>query len=314
MSVFTAFAYIGAIVAFATIFVTESHKSTTETLIMTTDGTGHDGYTCQMISKVTASYEIVSPDSYRGASLAFQLINVIESKAQYEADYAIADPCSMPLEFFPGNRNTPYESFDATYGGATLYMKDTALVALTLVGPAILIMNYSSGAFVNYGINADMSINSIAVDADLHPIFLAAESASVYRVYRLVVNQDGSTDEVLIYSTTQTFEPIILNDNLYNIYLAENTTFTALDVYSDSTAAMNTTLFSTRAGEYITHAAVYNSGSTLKVYYINNTHDATVWENGVLTNLGRHTDCVGITVDEYDTLYFLYFFGGKFCL
>jgi hypothetical protein len=56
ISVLAAFAYIRAIVAFAVIFVSESHKSTTETLIMTTDNTSQDGYACTMISKVTASY------------------------------------------------------------------------------------------------------------------------------------------------------------------------------------------------------------------------------------------------------------------
>jgi hypothetical protein len=311
MSVLAAFAYFGAMVAFVTIFVTESHKSTTETLIMTTDNTGQDGYTCTMISKVTASYEIVSEGMYGIASQAFQLINVIESKAQYQADYAIADPCSQPLEFFPGNRNTLYSSFDVTYGAAALYMEDTAYIALDIVGPTILRMNYTNGEFETYAINTGMSINSIAVDADMHPIFIATELSGAYGVYRLKVAPSGYTAEVLLYNVTTRSAPIVLNDNLYNIYLAENTTFTALDVYSDDSSASNTTLFTTRDGEYITYAAVYNSGSSVKVYYINNKEYATVWEDGVFTDLGRHTECVGITVDGADNYYFLYFDGGK---
>jgi hypothetical protein len=311
MTAFATFAYMGAIIAFTVIFVTESHKSTTETLIMTTDITGQDGYTCRMISKVTDSYEIVSEAGYGSASQAFQLINVIESRRQYETDYAIADPCSKPLAYFPGTRDNLYMAMDVTYGAAALYADDTAFVAVSGASPIILRMNYTSGSSESYWLSADMLMNSLAVDADLQPIFLATESAGVYGVYRLVINSDDSTEEVQIYSTAQPFEPIILNDNLYNIYLAENTTFAALDVYSDSTtgtASINTTLFTTRAGEYITHAAVYNSGSGIvKVYYINNTQDATMWENGVFTSLGQHLGCTGIAVDGSDHHYYLYY-------
>jgi hypothetical protein len=315
MTVFTAFAYIGAVVAFVVIFLTESHKSTTETLIMTTDNTGHDGYTCQMISKVSTSYEITSSVSY-GTSQAFQLINVIESKAEYEADYASAQPCSQPLEFFIGDSFAIFGTHEVTYGGATLYGEDTAVVAYTQVGPSILTMNYTSGRFSTYAVNSAMSIDSIAVDADMSSIFVASSAVGIYNVYRIDVHADNSATEVPIYSVALADPPIILNDNLYNIYLAEHDTFTALDVYSDSTTdttAVNTTLFRTRAGEYITHAAVYNSGDgTIKVYYINNTQDATVWENGVFTNLGQHTDCTGIAVDGSNNYYYLFFVGGNF--
>jgi hypothetical protein len=312
MSVLAVATYIGAIVAFATIFVTESHKSTTETLIMTTDNTGQDGYTCTMISKVTASYEIVSDGPYGSASQAFQLINVIESKAQYQADYAIADPCSQPLVFFPGTPSMPYATQDVTWGGAALYMEDTAVLAIKLSVPTILTMNYTSGQLQTYGIRAKLLIGSIAVDTDANPIFLASDAPSVYRIYRFSVHLDSFTGEELLYTTTLPNQPIILNDNLYNIYLAEHDTFTALDVYSNSNgSASNTTLFTTRDGEYITYAAVYNSGSSIKVYYVNNTDGVNVWEGGVFTGLSGQGSCVGITVDGFDNLYYLFFYAGE---
>jgi hypothetical protein len=311
MTIFATFAYIGAVIAFVVIFLTESHKSTTETLIMTTDNSGQDGYTCTMISKVSAAYSIVSDDGFGSVSQAFQLINVIESRLEYQVDYAIADPCSKPLEFFAGNREILYKASDVTYGGVSLYMEQLAFIAMSNVGATVLKINYTSGHFATFAITADMSIYSIAVDVDSNAMFIATESSGAYGVYRLDTFLDQIATEVLLYNVSLPYEPIILNDNLYNIYLAENTTFTALDVYSDSTtgtaAATNTTLFSTRAGEYITHAAVYNSGDGIvKVYYINNTQDATVWENGIFTELGQHTGCVGITVDGSDNHYYLY--------
>jgi hypothetical protein len=306
MSVLASLAYAGAIIAFSVIFVSESHKSTTETLIMTTDNTGQDGYTCQMISKVTASYEILS--AVGQTSQAFQLINFIESKSQYEADYTIADPCSEPLEFFFGSRMTLYGAQVAVYGGAALYGEDTAVVAVYATGPNVLISNYCSGHYYTYSIDANIIMDSIAVDTDAKPIFIASDAPGVYSVYRLVIYSAYVSGEELLYTATLPDQPIILNDNLYNIYLAEHDTFTALDVYASP--ASNTTLFTTRDGEFIRYAAVYHSGSTVKVYYINNTDGANVWEGGVFTDLGHQKDCTGIAVDGADNYYYLYTYAG----
>jgi hypothetical protein len=131
-------------------------------------------------------------------------------------------------------------------------------------------------------------------------------------VYRLETHPPIYSDEVELYGVKLPNQPIILNDNLYNIYLAEPNPITALDVYSDNSdgTASNTTLFATRDGEFITYAAVYNNGSSIKVYYINNTDGANVWEGGVFTELGQQSDCVGIAVDGLDNYYYLFSYDG----
>jgi hypothetical protein len=314
------FAYVGAIIAFSVIFAVESNKSTTETMIGSADVTGQDGYTCKMISKVTASYEVTA-SIYLDPHQAFQLINVIESRTQYESDYSAADPCSQPLEYFQGSITPIYSGPDLAYGGVALYGEDTLIVANVHLGRNLLFINYTMGTFNSYYTADIMLIDSIAVDADGNPLYLAASNTNEYTVYRLDHGTAlGSYTEVELFIVETSFQPVLVYDNLYNIYLVEHDNFTALDVYSDSTtgtASMNTTLFSTRAGEYITHAAVYNSGidggtgGSIKVYYLNNTQGVTVWENGVFTELGHYPGCVQLAVDGADNPYVLVSDGSK---
>jgi hypothetical protein len=83
-----------------------------------------------MISKVTTSYEIASPTGYDPAQ-AFQLVNVIESKSQYEADYSAADPCNQPLVYFPGETMDLFPGRYIRYGGAAFYGVDMVNLIIT---------------------------------------------------------------------------------------------------------------------------------------------------------------------------------------
>jgi hypothetical protein len=306
MYAFAGFAYVGAIIAFAVIFASESSKATTETVISSTDNTGQSGYTCEMISKVTAAYEVPSVSGYDPAQ-AFQLINVIESNAKYEADYDLSDPCAQPLEFFPGEITPVLQNNGVVYGAGVFY-GDDAVYYLASTGDGALLMrlNITNGAF--FLDSFDVLTESIAVDAEDRALLLSSNGEDHYAVYRFVpdfASRTFSREE--IYTVTSSFEPIILNDNLYNIYLAEHDTFTALDVDSGiNGTASNTTLFTTRDGEFIRYAAVYNSGSSVKVYYVNNTGGANVWEGGAITELGGQRGCVGIAVDGKDRLLYLF--------
>jgi hypothetical protein len=296
-----AFAYIGAIISFSVIFNSESHKSTTETLIGPADITGKDGYTCQMISKVTTSYELQSSTGDDPAQ-AFQLVNVIESKSQYEADYATADPCSQPLVYFPGETIDLFPGRYIQYTAAAFYGPDMAYIVTTGLESGIMYMNYTIGRFDAAPLPGYMLTSSIAIDAKGYAMTLGNYGDGTYGVYRVEVNIT-TNKYVNLINVTDVIAPLILNDNLYNIYLAEHDTFTALDVYSSP--ASNTTLFTTRDGEFIRYAAVYNSGSSVKIYYVNNTDGANVWEDGVFIDYGYVQDCAGIAVDGEDNLYYL---------
>jgi hypothetical protein len=306
------FAYIAAIVSFSVIFVTESHKSTIDTVIVATDNTGQNGYTCQMISKVTATYEVAASDTQEPVQ-AYQLVNLIESKAQYEADYAIADPCAQPMQYFPGTSKPLFQGQAVHYGASVMYGSDLAYIFTEEdTQQGIMLMNYTAGKFGGSAPNLTMLTHSIAVDVDGSPIVLSGTGSNTYGVFRIYTHLKDSSE---LYSIALEYPPIILNDNLYNIYLAEHDTFTALDVYSDNSdgSASNTTLFTTRDGEYITYAAVYNSGSSVKVYYVNNTDGANVWEGGVFRGLMHVSGCVGVAVDAQDNAYYILFQGGEIC-
>jgi hypothetical protein len=163
-------------------------------------------------------------------------------------------------------------------------------------------LNYTAGSFEVTPLPSYMLTTSLAADAAGYAMTLGDFGNDTYGVYRM--DTSLADHYVNLFNVTADAAPFLLNDNLYNIYLADNTTLTALDVYSDNDdgSASNTTLFTTRDGEYIRYAAVYNSGSSIKVYYVNNTDGATMWENGVFSNYGYWQDCVGVAVHGEDNL------------
>jgi hypothetical protein len=300
MYALAAVAYVAAIIAFVCLFITESKKTITDTVITPYDNTGQDGYTCQMISKVTASFQI-SSESGKDPSQEYDLVNIIESKSQFEQDIAAADPCSLPLTYFP-TEDVSSGSFDATYGAMTMRGENMAYVFNTHT-EEIVSYNYSVGTQSSLPVDFSPIMTSLAVDRDGYAIFLHPGDKETKVVYRKDVIENHEAEA--IYSFELATTPLVLNDNLYNIYLVQNNTFTALDVYSDYTAT-NTTLFTLTDAQYILHAAVYNSGSSIKVYYLNQINVLYAWENGVTTFLDAYPQTVlGLAVDGADNLYTL---------
>jgi hypothetical protein len=300
MYAFATLSYIGAIIAFVCLFVTESRKSITDTIITPYDNTGQDGYTCQMISKVTASFQI-SSESGEDPSQEYNLVNIIESKSQFEQDIATADPCQLPLTIFPTEDITS-GSMDVKYGAMTMRGEMMAY-AFDVFAEKIISYNYSVGTQKSAYVDYTPIMTSLAVDRDGYAIFLHEGNQYTKVVYRKDIIENHEAEE--IYQFEQSSTPLILNDNLNNIYLGQNTTFTALDVYSGYTAT-NTTLFTVPAGQEIVHAAVYNSGTAIKVYYVNQIGELYMWQNGAPTYQDSFADPVlAIAVDGSDNLYAL---------
>lgn len=77
-----------------------------------------------------------------------------------------------------------------------------------------------------------------------------------------------------------------------------------MNVYTGGNAT-NTTLFTLPAEEYIEYAAVYHSGSGIKVFYINNSDCLCAWEDGFFTFLGYVEDASGLAVDGNGNYYYL---------
>jgi hypothetical protein len=303
MFTLTGVVYAAAIVAFVLLFANEASKSYIETIIVSYDNTGTDGYTCQMISKVTASYEVLTESE---PTLAFSLVNVIESRIQYEQYYATADPCNHPLLFYPGETvDRIDDDGDVQLSAAVLCGSDMVIYTASAADTQELhYYNYTTGINQPYTLPFSALPGSVAVDADGSAILLGSDSAGAYDVYRVTEDRDlYSLPAEKLYTFPSPTAPIVLNDNLYNIYLVENNTLSALDVYTGGNAT-NTTLFTLPAGEFIRYAAVYNSGTEIKVYFLNNSDYLVIWEDGTFTAFAHVPDSIGVAVDGNDNFYY----------
>lgn len=299
-------AYVVSIVSFVLIYMDASQRSYTDTIIESYDKTGQDGYTCQMISVANKVYTEKANMS-TSPSFEYYLVNVMEIASQYEHDVTQVDPCSSPQQYFPGTFANPFPTELVDFGGVTLYGADMAYMTATWSTPTINYYNFTAGTFTSYHCKTTILVGSLAVDRNGYAIYIAyiswlnSEEFGIFRAMPDANGVNGDADEMLFNITTTTLPVALLNDNLYNIYLVMNTSVIAVDVYG---SAGMTVLFHLGAGDTIQYAAVYNSGHSLKVYYINGTDYCISWENGVFTTEQKVNQARAIAVDGLDHLYF----------
>lgn len=305
MFVFTALIYATAIASFTALYLIEAAKSTTETVIVPYDNTGNDGYTCQMLSRVSAMYEIPSGDP----ALAYNLVNVIESKSQCTENLDSVNPCNESLTYFPGNTIAlPTEGTE--YGAAALYAANMLYIfEMTVDTPYITNYDYTTGVMgdVLYLVDFFAITSSLAVDRDGWPIYITKSDLSSEKIVYRAITELSDVD-IIGYHTGWAFDATILNDNLYNVYLIENNTFLALDVYT--VPAVSAVLFSTPVGENILYAAVYHDGFSPTVYYTTtskfNQFAIIMYKDGTNTTLNSYAfsnPSKGISVSGNNQLY-----------
>lgn len=256
-------AYVGCTIAFALIFVAESQKSTTETIVSSYDRSGSDGYSCQMISKVTASYQLASSDG-EFTILAYDLVNVAESKSQFEEDINSADPCSQPLVYFPGSSSTL--AFNGvTFYAAAMYKSEFAFANSFGNVDGILVLSISEGTKTTFYPSSGNKDFSIAAATNGALVYTSYMGSDMYTMYTAVLT-NGVFSEIELMQLNDVPQ-LLLNDNVYNVYLLSNFTFYMVNM-NDALPATLTTLFSIpNNGEQVLNAAVYNSGNSIKVYY-----------------------------------------------
>lgn len=316
MFAFTLLVYTTAIVAFGTLYALEAKKSTVETTIMPYDNTGNDGYTCQMISRVTESYQYPSKTD---PALAYGLVNVIETKAQCVSNFESSDPCSQPLVFFPGTY-TARDTTGADYRATALYGDEFAFVLDESGLPMFYNYNFTTGTIeqdeymLEYSYHGQdtfvVATNSFAVDRDGYPIFASStEDDTLKIIFRS--SPEGSGANQIAFNTDWYGDITILNDNLYNVYMIQNNTFLALDVYS--TPAVSTVVFTLPVGQNIVYAAVFHDGDAPTVYYYatNGVADDYLyrWRNGASTLMDKDNGsdvAKGVLVDGNNNLYVPY--------
>lgn len=257
---FTAVIYISAVIAFVLLYQNEARKSTTETIILPYDFSGNDGYTCQMISRVTGTYQI--PSSL-DPSLAYNLANIMESKSQCESDLQVANPCGTPMVYFPGTASS-FGAPGTAYGAAAIfhehvvYMFDTSDAEITINSYDYSTGTYFSGEF--YPVPVPIT-TSLAVNKFGSPIYLSRSLNSS----TVQVRQADPADISLAEFENGSPNTIILNDNLYNIYVAVNNTFIYVNIYAHP--VVSTVIFSLAEGDNILHAAVHHDGSSPTVFF-----------------------------------------------
>lgn len=291
---FTSIVYIAALVSFVTLYQNEARKSTTETVILSYDNSGNDGYTCQMISKVSEAYQL--PATYI-STLSYNLINVAELGSQCVQDLAVADPCGSPMNYYSGTEEPMYDYLTAdTYGAAALYSINKAYVYTTVFGVVqITSYDYSIGDYYDLNPVNHTITSSLAVDNTGSPIYLTRVDPGSTTV---LVRRIRPVDALVYTIDAGNSDPVILNDNLYNVYVVLNTTFVALNIYAQPAVA--TELFALAEGDNILFAAVYHDGSAATVYYYTTLGAATsvyyCYKGGVTTVHDMYTADYSVTV------------------
>lgn len=306
---FTFLVYFSGILAFSLLYKYEAKKSTVETIIISYDSTGTDGYTCQMLSRVSASYQVPSAVD---PSLAYYLVNVVESESQCQNDLQVADPCSLPLTYYPGVTSPLFNDLNV-YGAVAMFSEDLLYIfdITSTHSEPIDKYDYTTGTFSSLEFNLAAGIfvdqSSMAMDCYGNAVFVM----NVYSVKQIGSTGDGPVVEL---DFVWTDELLILNDNLYNMYLIAGQEFLTLDMYTQPGAT--TVLFDVGVNDTIVYAAVYHDGVSPLVYYTTESSKSTgflyTFKDGVSTassrlNLILNTHLHGMVVDGANNLYCLLF-------
>jgi len=180
-----------------TLCITESQSFTTETVIKTADVSGSDGYTCQMISKVTADYTI--SDTVDGLSQTFALVNVMESSTACGSNFKAADICTMPLSTSGSSVTANAVAYNPE--GLFYYLADNIVYygQSDSTGLMLTTSAFTGGSLDNLVIGSDGS-------------FYSSYSSKIYKY----VASTGTWTELTGVTFTST--PVIVQDNLNNLY------------------------------------------------------------------------------------------------
>jgi hypothetical protein len=304
--------YIGAAVAFACLFAFETKKFTTETIIIATDKTGQDGYTCEMISKVSQSYKFAATET---EDLQYSLVNVIESLALFNADIEVANPCQQAPKYFPGT--------------ATQLFADAAeameFTQIAVHGPELAYLAVNSNFLYRYNVTAGSIAQILTV---IHSSQLSVDfngNAVVYGfsgfgddVLTGLFTVATNGDTTLVYPTPPQENALLARDAEYNMYLLETNSslwnLTAIDIYSNPAVASTVFSIDLAIPFAVISLAVYKAdGGNLSAYLLYESGPAyTLWDNGVVSMQPCPQQARQIFVDSSGTVYFAVQVGTEF--
>lgn len=229
MFAFSFLIYAAALMSFAFLYSYEASKTTVETLIVPYDNTGNDGYTCLLISRVNAGYQLASTGE---PALAYNLVNVMESKLQCEDSIAAVSPCAKPLMYYPGAVVT-LPNAGMSFGAAALFGDALAFFFDTSANPTVIVnYGYTTGIMlsdINELTAEEPQTNTMAVNRYGYPIYVAKDGMPTAKIYKAPPDEEYY-DNVISFDTGEP-TALVFNDNMYNIYYAAGISFCALDVY-----------------------------------------------------------------------------------
>ena len=180
-----------------------------------------------MISKVTNTY---TTRSSTDPTTSYYLVNIIESKAECQSNLAATDPCNTPQTYIPGESSTPRHSAGTYFTAVGMYGNDL-VYELASYG-YFLIYNYANGT-VRYSADplVDVDTNFFGVDISGNVIYLQKEGTAICAAATCVVKITPSFQTLVLWQYSDVYNGII-NDNMYNLYLYDNTTLYAVDYTS----------------------------------------------------------------------------------
>lgn len=289
---FTAFLYLAVVAGFVAIFLQEASRTTTQSIISDYDYKGEDGYTCKMLSKVSASFQYANRTGIFSTLLAYNLVNVIQTEEQSRTNLALAKPCSSQLSYFGGEGVPLFEKGEEL--SALSMFSDRAVYWINANRKEIYAYTYPDGFYYVVGslVGMDLVTNTMAVTKLGQPLCLVRNANNTRTIY--IYN--GVYEP--LYDTELHYDPVLVNDNFYNLYMIQRDRFVFVNL--SSTPITETTLFQLPNGEIIKSASVYHDGVDPQVYF-------TVQQGGMNGNITFYRCKDGlITHTPVVTKYFAY--------
>lgn len=255
----TACLYFVVFAGFIAVYFYEASKSYSESKISDIDYNGEEGYTCQMLSKVTASYRYVNQSSFISTLLAYNLVNVKQTQEMSLSNFATAKPCDQPMSYFGGSGVSIFERGEEL--GALTMFSDHVIYTINANRKEVYAYEYLGGYHYIVGVfhGLDLVTNTLAVAKQGQPLCVVREANHNRTIYIYTgIN-------IPLYDTGLSYDPILVNDNYYNVYFIAADRFVFLNI--TATPITETTLFQLTNGEVIKSASVYHDGINPHVYF-----------------------------------------------
>ena len=302
MFILALISYSIGLAVFITLCVTQAQQFITETEIKPADVSGSEGWSYQMISKVSAPYSV-------GAAAepiqTYQLVNVMESSSAAESDLVASNPCAS-TQYVTGTSTTYNFGSSNIPLYSLIYKPDgTLILEQSLIGQPYTYPHYAynsaAGTITQSEADGPGPSQAVGPDGTLYSTGPSSSGSSeLYEYNNSAWNPvtDSPTGSLVLYQ-----------DNLFNLYYTDigGSFAIPINVYSltiTNSVATSTLLFSITSTGILSSMVIYNPGpgtSSIQVYAsispsTTYTYSLERYTNGVQTPFGN----IGFSVNAVD--------------